>query len=247
MLSKSQISLIKSLHLKKFRKTHNLFIVEGIKSITEFINEEYVLHSIYYLPEMSSKVVNFPQIIKGNEISSDELKKISTLTNPQGILAVFRTLYFDLKVEDLKNKFSLALDFIQDPGNLGTIIRTADWFGMDTLICSMDTADIYNPKVIQASMGSLARIKVFYCDLKEWLPKCELKIYGAVLDGESIYESDFSDEGIILMGNESHGISEQLAALVTQKLTIPSFGSAESLNVAIATAVICDNFRRSES
>src|SRR5690554_475748 len=126
MLSKSQISLIKSLHLKKFRKTHNIFIVEGIKSITEFINEEYVLHSIYYLPEMSSKVVNFPQIIKGNEISSDELKKISTLTNSQGILAVFRTQYFDLKVADLKNRFSLALDFIQDPGNLGTIIRTAD-------------------------------------------------------------------------------------------------------------------------
>lgn len=244
MLSKSQISLIKSLHLKKFRKTHNLFIVEGIKSITEFINEEYVLHSIYYLPEMSSKVVNFLRILKGNEISSDELNKISTLTNPQGVLAVFRIPHHDLKVEDLQNKFSLALDFIQDPGNLGTIIRTADWFGMDTIICSMDTADIYNPKVIQATMGSLARIKVFYCDLKEWLPKCSLKIYGAVLDGESIYESDFGNEGIILMGNEGSGIQADLMPLISERITIPRFGRAESLNVAISSAIICSELNR---
>jgi TrmH family RNA methyltransferase len=244
MLSKSQISLIKSLHLKKFRKTHNLFIVEGVKSITEFINEEYVLHSIYYLPEMSSKVVNFLRNMKGNEISSDELKKISALTNPQGVLAVFKIPHNDLKVEYLKGKFSFALDFIQDPGNLGTIIRTADWFGMDTLICSMDTADIYNPKVIQASMGSLARVKVFYCDLKEWLPECKFKIYGAVLDGESIYESNFGDEGIILLGNEGSGIQSDLIPLISERITIPRFGGAESLNVAISSAIICSELSR---
>jgi len=244
MLSKSQISLIKSLHLKKFRKTHNLFIVEGIKSITEFINEEYVLHSIFYLPEMSSKVVNFLRIIKGNEISSDELKKISALTNPQGVLAVFQIPQHALNIEDLRNKFTLALDFIQDPGNLGTIIRTADWFGMDTLICSMDTADIYNPKVIQASMGSLARIKVFYYDLKKLLPTCNMKIYGAVLNGKSIYESDFGEEGIILMGNEGSGIQPDLVPLISERITIPQFGRAESLNVAISSAIICSELSR---
>nr|WP_317127307.1 RNA methyltransferase [Albibacterium bauzanense] len=193
---------------------------------------------------MSSKVVNFLQIIKGNEISSDELKKISALTNPQGILAVFKIPHYDLKVEDLRNKFSLALDFIQDPGNLGTIIRTADWFGMNTLICSMNTADIYNPKVIQASMGSLARIKVFYYDLKEWLPKCKLKIYGATLDGESIYETDFGKEGIILMGNEGSGIQADLIPLISERITIPRFGRAESLNVAISSAIICSELSR---
>src|SRR5690606_3499577 len=239
MLSKSQISLIKSLQLKKFRKAHNLFIVEGIKSITEFFNEDYKLHSIFYLPEMSSKVDNFLQNIKGNEITSDELKKISALTNPQGVLAVFEIPKNDVEFQDLKNKFTLALDFIQDPGNLGTIIRTADWFGMNTLICSTDTADVYNPKVVQARMGSLARMKISYCDLQEFLSACEISIYGAVLEGESIYECDFKGEGIIVLGNEGHGINENILPFLTKKITIPRFGRAESLNVAISSAIIC--------
>src|SRR5690606_31367645 len=160
MLSKSQISLVKSLHLKKFRTAHRLFIVEGMKSITEFFNEEYVLHSLYYLPEILPKVGNFLGNIKGIEISSEELKKISSLANPHGALAVFHVPDRRLQPSDLKNRFTLALDFVQDPGNLGTIIRTADWFGMDTLICSNDTTDAFNPKVVQASMGSLARMKI---------------------------------------------------------------------------------------
>jgi len=244
MLSKSQISLIKSLQLKKFRKIHNLFIVEGIKSITEFFNEDYTFHSIFYLPEMSPKVVNFLQIIKGNEITSDELKKISTLTNPQGVLAVFKISELKLENTDLKNKFTLALDFIQDPGNLGTIIRTADWFGMNTLICSNDTADAYNPKVIQASMGSLARMKIIYCDLDEWLSQCNLKIYGAVLNGKSIYEHTFEGEGIVILGNEGNGIRENILPYITEKITIPRFGKAESLNVAISSAIICSELNR---
>jgi len=244
MLSKSQISLIKSLQLKKFRKAHNLFIVEGIKSITEFFNEDYFLHSLFYLPEMSSKVGNFLRNIKGNEISSDDLKKISALTNPQGILAVFKIPENEVKAADLKNKFTLALDYIQDPGNLGTIIRTADWFGMNILICSNDTADVYNPKVIQASMGSLARMKIQYCDLQSWLPTCNMKIYGAMLDGKSIYETDFNDEGIIILGNEGNGIREEIMPFVTDKITIPRFGKAESLNVAISSAIICSELSR---
>jgi len=244
MLSKSQISLIKSLHLKKFRNIHKLFIVEGLKSITEFIHEDYTLHSIYYLPEMSPKVVNFLQDIKGNEISSNELKKISALTAPQGILAVFKIPQYDFNLEDLRSKFTFALDFIQDPGNLGTIIRTADWFGLSTLICSMDTADIYNPKVIQASMGSLSRIKVFYCDLKELLSTCRLKVYGAVLNGKSLYESNFNDEGIILLGNEGSGIRPDLIPFISERITIPQYGKAESLNVAVSSAIICSEIIR---
>src|SRR5690606_8555671 len=151
------------------------------------------LHSIFYLPELSSKVDNFLQKIKGNEISSEDLKKISGLTNPQGILAVFEIPKFEIELRDLKNKFTFALDFVQDPGNLGTIIRTADWFGMDTLICSNDTADIYNPKVVQASMGSLARMKIMYCDLETWLADCPVKVMAAVLEGTSIYDSEFRE------------------------------------------------------
>src|SRR5690606_30215059 len=191
MLSKSQISLIKSLHLKKYRKAHNLFIVEGIKSITEFLMEDYILHSLFYLPEMSSKVVNFPQKIKGIEITSEEIKKISALTNPQGALAVFEIPKYEINTVSFRDTYTLALDFIQDPGNLGTIIRTADWFGMKTLICSHDTADVFSPKVVQASMGSLARIKIFYCDLEVFLKDYNLAVYGADLAGKSIYEHTF--------------------------------------------------------
>jgi len=244
MLSKSQISLVKSLHLKKFRKAHQLFIVEGMKSITEFFNEEYALHSLFYLPEILPKVDNFLGNIKGYEITSEELTKISTLSNPQGALAVFKMPEHHLSPADLKNKFTLALDFVQDPGNLGTIIRTADWFGMDTLICSNDTADAYNPKVVQASMGSLARMKIMYCDLEEWLSDCPVNVMAAVLEGKSIYESDFGTEGLILLGNEGHGIRESLMPYVHDKITIPRFGRAESLNVALSSAIISSELSR---
>jgi|SRR5690606_32013408 len=246
MLSKSQISLIQSLHLKKFRKVHNLFIVEGVKSITEFFNEDYKLQHIFYLPDLSSKVGNFlrNKNIKGNEISSDELKKISSLSNPQGILAVFEIPKFKLEINELKGQFTLALDFIQDPGNLGTIIRTADWFGMRVLICSTDTADVYNPKVVQASMGSLARMKIIYCDLDEWLPASDIKVYGAALEGESIYGCDFQQEGIVILGNEGNGIRENIQPFIDKKITIPRFGKAESLNVAISSAIICSEISR---
>src|SRR5690606_32038887 len=226
------------------RRAHHLFIVEGIKSITEFLNEDYILHNIFYLPEMSSKVVNFPQNIKGIEITSDELHKISTLTTPQGILAVFNIPEEEIKPQDLKGKYTLALDNIQDPGNLGTIIRTADWFGINVLVCSNDTADVYNPKVVQASMGSLARMKVKYCDLKSWLPTSQLNLYGAMLDGKSIYETEFNKEGIIIFGNEGHGIRENIIPFISDKITIPRVGKAESLNVAISSAIICSELSR---
>jgi len=244
MLSKSQISLIKSLQLKKYRKTHKLFIVEGFKSITEFFNEDYNLHSLYYLPELSSKVLNFPDKIKGIEVSSRDLKKISTLTNPQGALALFQIPDHNLDLSKLANKFSLALDFIQDPGNLGTIIRTADWFGMNTLICSNDTTDAYSPKAVQASMGSLARVRIIYCDLKQLLKKTNMTIYAAMLEGTSIYDTDFQDGGLIVLGNEGNGVRSEIKPFIQEKITIPKIGKAESLNVAISSAVICSEISR---
>jgi len=244
MISKSQISFIKSLQLKKFRKAHNHFIVEGIKSITEFYEEDYTLHSIYYLPEISSKVDNFLRNIKGFEVSSDELNKISALSNPQDILAVFKIPEYDIRIEDMAGKYALALDGVQDPGNLGTIIRTADWFGIDTLICSKDTADIYNPKVVQASMGSLSRMKIKYCGLDSFLSQYPYAIYGAVLEGDSLYESEFDKEGIVILGNEGHGISDEVRRHVSKTIMIPRFGRAESLNVAISAAIICSELNR---
>lgn len=244
MLSKSQISLIKSLQLKKYRKSHKLFIVEGIKSITEFFNEDYTLHSLYYLPELSSKVLNFLDKIKGIEVSSQDLKKISALTNPQGALALFQIPDHKLEPSKITDKFYFALDFIQDPGNLGTIIRTVDWFGMDMLICSDDTTDAYSPKVVQASMGSLARVKVIYCDLKTLLTETEVKIYAATLDGNSIYETDFQQGGLIVLGNEGNGIRSEIERFIQKKITIPRKGKAESLNVAISSAIICSEIYR---
>jgi TrmH family RNA methyltransferase len=251
MLSKSQLSLVKSLHFKKFRKQHNLFIVEGHKSITEFLDAKYLLSQLFYIPENVSKVAKFPHKMKHYEISSSEFSKISTLKNPTGTLALFETPDASIleKIE-LNGKYSLVLDHIQDPGNLGTIIRTADWFGIENIICSLDTADCYNPKVIQATMGSLARVSIHYTDLVDWIPKTNIKVYGALLDGMSLYDCDFNEnnkkgpEGLIVLGNEGQGIGEQILPLIDQAITIPRFGSAESLNVAIAAALICSEIRR---
>lgn len=241
MLSKSQISLIKSLQLKKYRKIHKLFIVEGIKSITEFVNEDYTLHSLYYISELSSKVLNFPD---KTEVSSRDLRKISTLANPQGSLALFQIPDQKLETPLLDNRFHIALDFIQDPGNLGTIIRTADWFGMNTLICSEDTVDAYSPKVVQASMGSLARVMPIYCDLEKLLTETKHKVYAAMLDGTSIYDAEFSGNGLIVLGNEGNGISSNIEPYIQEKITIPRIGKAESLNVAISSAIICSEISR---
>lgn len=258
MLSKSQLSFVKSIHLKKFRKQHNLFIVEGHKSITEFIKSGYILSQLFYLPDMASKVANFPQKTKHHEISSLELAKISTLKNPTGTLALFEIPLNSISEKiELKGKFSLVLDYVQDPGNLGTIIRTADWFGIENIICSVDTADCYNPKVVQATMGSLARVSIHYKELIDWLPKTNIKVYGALLDGISIYNYDFNNkqdkktsemqDGLIVLGNEGHGIRESLLPFIDQAITIPRFGLAESLNVGIAAALICSELKRNLS
>lgn len=245
MISKSQISFIKSLHQKKIRKEHGLFIVEGLKSLSEFIHSDYVLDSIFHIENVMPKLGKLSRNIKLYEISQTELSKISTLSTPQALLAIIKIPKSEeLTTKSLKGSFSLALDNIQDPGNLGTIIRTADWFGLKYLICSTDTVDVYNPKVVQASMGSLARVKVIYTDLEDFLKNTELPIFGALLDGRSVYKTDFGNEGILLLGNEGNGISKDLLKLITFPVTIPRFGRAESLNVAISASILCSELRR---
>jgi TrmH family RNA methyltransferase len=245
MISKSQISFIKSLHQKKIRKEHGLFIVEGLKSIQEFINSEYVVDSVYCTENLMPKLDNLSRKIKPVGITESELSRISALSTPQAILAVVQIpQQTDLNIKKLDGSFILALDGVQDPGNLGTIIRTADWFGLNTILCSKDTAEVYNPKVVQASMGSLSRVNIIYTDLGDVFSQINIPVYGAVLNGKSIYETDFGQEGIILLGNEGNGISEDLIEKINYPITIPRYGKAESLNVAISASIFCSELRR---
>lgn len=245
MISKSQISFITSLQQKKFRKEHGLFIVEGLKSITEFIQSEYVTGTIFYTENVLPKLGKLSHNIKLFEISSQELEKISALNSPQQALALIKIPeHRVLTTKMLKGSFTLVLDGIQDPGNLGTIIRTADWFGMKNLVCSEDTVEAYNPKVVQASMGSLARVSLTYTRLDEFLEKSSIPVFGAVLNGKPIYSTDFGTEGLIILGNEGKGIRPEILEKITCPITIPNFGKAESLNVAISASIICSEIRR---
>ncbi|GAA4315407.1 RNA methyltransferase [Pontixanthobacter gangjinensis] len=243
MLSKSQIKLIKSLTQKKFRNKHELFTVEGIKGVMEFINSDFELVSLF----TTGKTFGLPKD-KLNLIEEKELKKISSLKTPQEVLAVFKIPSpAAFKPEGL----ILALDGVRDPGNLGTIIRLCDWFGIENLICSGDTVDCYNPKVVQASMGSLTRVKINYLDLAEFLgQQKDLPVYGTLLEGDNIYTSALPNSAVIVMGNEANGISEEIISLLKNKVTIPQFGkvqTTESLNVATATSIVLSEFRRNLS
>lgn len=240
MVSKNQIKLITSLQQKKFRKEHKLFFAEGKKVIQELI------HSNFSLEYLFSTAAVFPGIDpkKILTISETELKKISALTTPNDCLAVF-------KQPESKSinpsGLIVALDDIRDPGNLGTIIRLCDWFGITELVCSEETADIYNPKVVQATMGSIARVNVNYVNLEKFINETQLPVFGTFMDGENIYKSTLPKEGIIIMGNEANGISPEIEKAVKNRLTIPRFGDlqqTESLNVATATAIILSEFKR---
>ncbi|MEH6306341.1 RNA methyltransferase [Olivibacter sp. CPCC 100613] len=240
MLSKSQLQFIKSLHQKKFRKEHGLFIVEGLKSITDFFHSDYAIHSIYCTPKVEPKIDILKKKIKHYPISERDLEVISTLKAPQGILALIEIPndppFYE---EELRNRFTLVLDTIQDPGNLGTIIRTADWFGIKHIICSEETVESFNPKVVQATMGSLARISIRYTNLHAFLKGIKLPVFAAELNGQSIYKTDFGKEGLLILGNEGNGIMPGLVNDKTQRITIPRFGNAESLNVAVSAAIFC--------
>ncbi|NGM61409.1 RNA methyltransferase [Sphingobacterium sp. SGG-5] len=246
MLSKAQISLIKSLQHKKFRTQHRLFVVEGIKSVAEFIHSAYKVQQIFSTAEAHTKLDKIPQNIKCEIVSDTAFSKLSSLKNPQGTLALVElpapTGHLDSA--NLKGRHSIVLDDVQDPGNLGTIIRTAEWFGIDTIICSTNTVDVFNPKVVQATMGSLARVSVHYMDIEAFIQTIDIPVFAALLDGQSIYATDFGKEGLIIMGNEGNGIRKSLLKKVDHKVTIPRIGQAESLNVAVATTLFCSELAR---
>lgn len=245
MLSKAQISLITSLQHKKFRKQHGLFIVEGVKSVLEFLSSDYQVHSLYTTAEARTKMGNLPQKLKCIEITVTEFQKISGLTNPQGILALVHLPTVEsFNWALLRQQHNLLLDDIQDPGNLGTIIRTAEWFGINHIICSTGTVDAFNPKVVQATMGSLARVKIYYTSLGDFIKQSEMPTFGAFLEGKSIYQTDFGNAGLIIMGNEGNGISHEILEKMDHVVTIPRIGNAESLNVAVATTVFCSEIAR---
>ncbi|HYK76588.1 MAG TPA: RNA methyltransferase [Daejeonella sp.] len=245
MLSKSQISFVKSLHNKKSRKEHGLFLVEGIKSVTEFIHSDYIVDTIFYTEGVLPKLGKLSHKIKLQQISETDLSKISALTTSQNVLALVQLPQINqIEVQKLQGTFTLALDGIQDPGNLGTIIRTADWFGFKHIICSTDSVEAYNPKVVQATMGSLSRMNIIYTNLSQFLNECQLPVFGAQLNGKSIYQTDFGKEGIIVLGNEGNGISDEVNRQIQQAVTIPAWGRAESLNVAVSAAIFCSEVKR---
>ncbi len=250
MLSKNKIKLIQSFDKKKFRTETGCFLAEGNKLISDilpFFECELLVCCSSWLATQGD--------IKAKELilaEQEEINKASLLKNPQQVIAVFRQPVYQLREENINNALSLVLDGIQDPGNLGTIIRVADWFGIENIICSPDTADVFNPKTVQASMGAIARVWVHYTPLADFIrsipAKNGLPIYGTLLDGKNIYKEKLSANGLIVMGNEGNGISAEINSLITDKLYIPNYPedrqTSESLNVATATAIVCAEFRR---
>jgi TrmH family RNA methyltransferase len=243
MVSKNQIKLITSLQQKKYRVANQLFFAEGIKVIQELVESNFELVHLYTTQNDFDEVSN----VKKTLIHESDLKKISALATPNTCLALFK---IPVNKEIIESGLIIALDSIRDPGNLGTILRLCDWFGIDQLICSKETVDIYNPKVVQATMGSIARVNVNYIDLNAFISETKLPVFGTFMDGKNIYKSALPQEGIIIMGNEANGISPELELLAKNRLTIPRFGTlqkTESLNVANATAIILSEFRRNNS
>jgi TrmH family RNA methyltransferase len=246
MISKNQIKFVRQLEQKKYRQKEGLFVAEGPKVVGDLLRHGWQPKALYATSawEGVSGMTGSGMV----QVSAEELQRLSFLQHPQQVLAVF-PMPENREMPPLKQgRLYLALDGVQDPGNLGTIIRIADWFGIDAIYCSLDTADVWNPKVVQATMGSIARVSLYYTDLPQMLKSAEVPVYGTLLDGEDIYSQSLSSDGIIVMGNEGNGLSAPVRELVDRKLLIPSFNSspdmAESLNVAIATAITCSEFRR---
>ncbi|MBG25022.1 MULTISPECIES: TrmH family RNA methyltransferase [Croceibacter] len=239
MVSKSQSKLIRSLNQKKFRLKHGLFVVEGVKSINEFLNSSLELYSLFSTEDIFLSHTKETQLI-----SLKELQAISHLSTAQVALAVFK---IPTPKTNFKQNRLIALDGVRDPGNLGTIIRLCDWFNIQSLICSKDTVDCYNPKVVQATMGSLTRVEVIYTDLHKHLSTLDLPIFGTFMNGESVYSKPLPEDFVIVMGNEANGVTKEIEELCNYRISIPQFGSGaptESLNVATATAITLSEFSR---
>lgn len=240
MVSKNQIKLITSLQQKKYRFEHQLFIAEGVKVIQELVQSKFELEHLFFTKDNFTNI----KISQKTEIDHSEMKKISALSSPSSCLALFKIPAISSPEE---NGLIVALDDIRDPGNLGTIIRLCDWFGVTQVLCSKETVDVYNPKVIQATMGSIARVKICYLDLKSFIASTTLPVFGTFMDGKNIYQEKMPPAGILVFGNEANGISAELEKAIKNKIAIPRFGDiqqTESLNVATAAAIILSEFKR---
>ena len=245
MLSKNTVKFIKSLHQKKYRLESGKFFVEGEKSVVEVLQSSFTVDLLLVTQEFATKHV---ALLSGKAfevlfVTPNQLEQLGQYQSNDAALAVVQMKPNQAFLPE-KGELILALDEVRDPGNLGTIIRIADWYGIKKLIFSSHTAEFYNPKVIQSSMGSFTRVQFYYGDLAQAFQEWKLPVYGAFLEGESIHELTNPTPGVLLLGNESQGISKEVEKWVSSKITIPSFGKAESLNVAIATAIFCDNFKR---
>lgn len=249
MLSKGKLKYIHSLEMKKYRNELNAFVAEGNKLVADMLHA-FECELILAKPSWMATQGDIPtkELLEADD---EDIRKASFLKSPQDVLAVFKRPAWSLAEANPASSLVLALDGIQDPGNLGTIIRLADWFGIEHIVCSLDTADVFSPKTVQATMGALAHVKVHYTDLAVYLKmqtEKQIPLFGTFLDGENMYTKELSANGIIVMGNEGNGIRPEIEELIDQKLYIPSFPpereTSESLNVAIATAVICAEFRR---
>ena len=246
MLSNAKLKWIHSLEQKKFRQQYGLFTAEGNKLTSDLLE----LLPCRYLVATEEWIQLHPKVKAGEIVMVDKetIRKASLQKSPQDVLGIFEIPSPILDVENLKGKISLVLDNVQDPGNLGTILRIADWFGIEDVICSIGTVDAFNPKTVQATMGAIGRVKIHYLELASFLPKTNMPIFGTFLEGETIYTCDLPSEGLIVMGNEGNGISEAVTKLVTKKIYIPDYPigktGSESLNVSVATAIVCSEFRR---
>lgn len=247
MISKNQLKLIHSLEQKKQRKKSGLFLVQGEKNVAELFKSDFEIVNLFatteYINKQSTSLTSYNLISLTIESTVDELQKAGTLKTNNSVIAIVKCKQQTLPaITD--NALILVLDQVGDPGNLGTIIRVADWYGITQIVCSPDCADLYNPKVIAASMGSFTRVQVSHTDLCAYLAQQIKPIYGAFLEGSNIHTSNLPNNAFIVMGSESHGISTAVSQFITDKITIPNFGQAESLNVAMATGIILDNFKR---
>jgi len=253
MLSKTRIKFIKSLQNKKFRDEERLFVIEGDKLVKEFLIANVPVKMLLAKPEFFDSLL--PEFTRSvnlvEDVSYDELKQISSLKTPHNALAVVHMPDHEMNISEIINQFCVALDFVQDPGNMGTIIRAAGWFGIKNIVCSMDCVDVYNPKVIQSSMGALLHVNVFYSDLKKLFTSAAqnaIPVFGTFLEGDSIYNHKLDNKGIILLGNESKGISNELIPFITEKIRIPKFSNArkeiDSLNVGMAASIVFSEFLR---
>jgi len=239
MVVKSQIKLIKSLQQKKYRIQNGMFVVEGKKVVQELLESTFKVYKVFATDP--SAVIAQSDILE--IVSTAQLRQMSGLKNVNSVIGVF---YIPRKEAETYDDWTLVLDDLRDPGNMGTIIRLCDWFGIQNIVCSENTVDCYNPKVLQASMGSIARVNIIYVDLKSFFKKNHLPVFGAFMYGNSVYEEQLPEAGILLMGNEANGISQELEALISTKIAIPQFAkkTAESLNVATATAILLNEIRR---